>query len=84
MMKKILVIEDESEMREIITNILESNHYQVSIAENGTDGIELAKTINPDLIICDISMPVKDGFEVLAKNRIIEYNPLYISNRKDR
>ena len=64
-MKKILIIEDNQEMRENITEILELAHYSVSAAINGRQGVELAKKDVPDLIICDIMMPELDGYGVL-------------------
>ncbi|MBS1744572.1 MAG: response regulator [Bacteroidetes bacterium] len=64
-MKKILVIEDNHDVRENIAEILELSNYDVFTAENGKVGVELALTKNPDLIICDIMMPVLDGYGVL-------------------
>ncbi|MGI8893477.1 MAG: response regulator [Bacteroidia bacterium] len=65
MKKKILLIEDNPDMRENIAEILELSGYHVTTASNGKEGVELAKTSNPDLIICDIMMPVLDGYGVL-------------------
>src|SRR5678810_422287 len=64
-MKKILVIEDNNEVRENIAEILELSNYKVLTAENGKIGVELALSELPDLIICDIMMPVLDGYGVL-------------------
>ncbi|MBS1537016.1 MAG: response regulator [Bacteroidetes bacterium] len=64
-MKKILVIEDEDLIREAINLILRVNGFEVFIAENGAIGIALAKEILPDLIVSDIMMPEKDGYQVL-------------------
>lgn len=64
-MKKILVIEDNLELRENISEILELAGYNVNEAENGKVGVEKAKSWGPDLIICDIMMPVLDGYGVL-------------------
>lgn len=64
-MKKILLIEDNSEMRENISEILELANYQVESAENGKLGIEKARAFLPDLILCDVMMPELDGFGVL-------------------
>jgi len=64
-MKKILVIEDNNEIRENIGEILELADYEVSLAENGKRGVELAVSDNPDLILCDIMMPELDGYGVL-------------------
>ncbi|SEL39306.1 cAMP-binding domain of CRP or a regulatory subunit of cAMP-dependent protein kinases [Chitinophaga rupis] len=64
-MKKILIIEDNPEIRENTQEILELAGYKVFSAENGKDGVEQAIQHIPDLILCDITMPVLDGFGVL-------------------
>ena len=64
-MKKILLIEDNLEMRENTAEILELANYEVVTAENGKVGVEKAKAVLPDLIICDIMMPELDGYGVL-------------------
>ncbi|MDB6038401.1 MAG: two component transcriptional regulator, LuxR family [Verrucomicrobiales bacterium] len=64
-MKKILVIEDESEMRRNITTLLRYCDYATIGAANGREGIEAARRERPDLILCDVMMPELDGYEVL-------------------
>lgn len=64
-MKKILVIEDEPEMRRNITTLLRYYDYQTVAAENGRQGIELVRRERPDLILCDVMMPELDGHGVL-------------------
>ena len=64
-MKKLLIIEDNREIRENTQEILELAGYQVFVAENGKEGVEQAIAHIPDLILCDITMPVLDGFGVL-------------------
>ncbi|MFO1477421.1 MAG: response regulator transcription factor [Verrucomicrobiota bacterium] len=64
-MKKILVIEDEPEMRRNITALLRYQDYQPISAENGRAGIEAARREKPDLILCDVMMPELDGYGVL-------------------
>jgi DNA-binding response OmpR family regulator len=64
-MKTILLIEDNTEVRENTAEILELADYKVLTAPNGKIGVELAKKENPDLIICDIMMPELDGYGVL-------------------
>ncbi|KAA3661924.1 MAG: DNA-binding response regulator, partial [Calditrichaeota bacterium] len=63
---KILIVEDDIDMREYIKNELEQD-YHVSLANDGTQGIEQAIKINPDLIISDIMMPQMDGIEFCKK-----------------
>ena len=64
-MKKILLIEDNTEVRENTSEILSLANYNVLSAENGKIGVDLALKENPDLIICDIMMPELDGYGVL-------------------
>ncbi len=64
-MSKILVIEDAHSLRRDILEMLSFEGFEVSGAENGLIGVETARQIKPDLIICDIMMPAMDGFGVL-------------------
>lgn len=64
-MKKILVIEDNKDVRENTSEILDLAGYKVSMAANGKEGVTKATTEKPDLIICDIMMPELDGYGVL-------------------
>jgi len=71
-MKKILIIEDNDDIRENTAEILALANYQVITAENGKVGIEKALREKPDLIICDVLMPVLDGYGVL---HLVQKNP---------
>jgi DNA-binding response OmpR family regulator len=62
---KILLIEDNLEMRENTAEILELAGYNVITAENGKIGVKKAQEIIPDIVICDIMMPELDGYGVL-------------------
>jgi DNA-binding response OmpR family regulator len=64
-MKKVLLIEDNLEIRENTSEILSLANYEVFTAENGKVGVKLVKEKKPDLIICDIMMPELDGYGVL-------------------
>jgi CRP/FNR family transcriptional regulator, polysaccharide utilization system transcription regulator len=64
-MKTILLIEDNADVRENTAEILELASYKVLQAENGKIGVEMAQKNIPDLIICDIMMPVLDGYGVI-------------------
>src|SRR5271165_3187084 len=68
-MKKILVIEDEPEMRRNLTTILRLENFQPLPAANGRIGVELARRERPDLILCDVMMPELDGYGVIAALR---------------
>jgi CRP-like cAMP-binding protein/CheY-like chemotaxis protein len=70
-MKKILLIEDNKDVRENTAEILALAQYDVLTASNGKEGVEMAQKEKPDLIICDIMMPVLDGhgaLHLLSKN----------------
>lgn len=68
-MTKILVIDDEDSLRETSIAVLRSNGFEVSGASNGAEGIELARTTLPDLIVCDIRMELVDGYQLLTAIR---------------
>jgi CRP/FNR family cyclic AMP-dependent transcriptional regulator len=71
-MKRLLLIEDNAEIRENTAEILELANYAVDTAENGKIGVEMALANKPDLIICDVMMPVLDGYGVL---HLLNKNP---------
>ena len=64
-MKKVLIIEDNPDVRENLAEILTLGGYQAVTAENGKTGVEKALQESPDLILCDVMMPELDGFGVL-------------------
>jgi CheY-like chemotaxis protein len=64
-MKTILLIEDNTNILENLTEYFELEGYRILIANNGERGVELARELIPDLIICDVLMPQMDGHEVL-------------------
>lgn len=66
-MKKILFIEDESALQRAATQVLNEEGYRVYSALDGQTGIDLAKKERPDLILLDLVLPKKDGFEVLEE-----------------
>ncbi|MBW1972593.1 MAG: response regulator [Deltaproteobacteria bacterium] len=63
-MAKILLVDDDPDLVEAVTIILESKNYDVIAAYGGIEGLEKAKKENPDLIVLDVMMPDKDGYEV--------------------
>jgi CRP/FNR family cyclic AMP-dependent transcriptional regulator len=87
-MKKILLIEDNEDIRNNTAEILELSNYKVITAANGKTGVELAIKHVPDLIICDIMMPVLDGYGVLHavhKNEAIKNTPfIFLTAKTDR
>ncbi|MEI6446034.1 MAG: response regulator [Nostocales cyanobacterium ELA583] len=68
-MKTILIIEDEVQIRNNLREILHLSDFDTLVAENGLQGLELAKDKHPDLIICDLMMPELDGYGVLTQLR---------------
>lgn len=64
-MKKILVVEDQTDVRENIAELLEISGFEVLSAEDGAVGVDMALEHRPDLILCDVMMPRLDGFTVL-------------------
>ena len=64
MSKKILVVEDDQSIRELLVELLETEGYSVSSANNGKEALDSLKTeIRPDLILMDLMMPVMDGYQ---------------------
>ena len=68
-MNKILVIEDQPQMRKNLATILEMEGFQAITAENGRRGVELVRAEKPDLVVCDVMMPDMDGHAVLRTLR---------------
>ena len=87
-MQRILLIEDNDEIRENTAEILELANYKVDTAANGKVGVERALECVPDLIICDIMMPVLDGYGVLhllQKNETLKNVPfIFLTAKSER
>jgi CheY-like chemotaxis protein/CRP-like cAMP-binding protein len=84
-MKRILLIEDDTTLRETTAEILELENYEVVTAANGAKGVELAKLVQPNLIICDIMMPEMDGYkvlEILSSNKTTKRIPFIFMSAK--
>lgn len=69
MSKKILIIEDNDETRELLCMALEKRGYSVTVAEDGVRGYDIALFLRPDLIVTDIQMPGADGVHVVRRVR---------------
>ena len=81
MKKKILIIEDEEIMLDLLQRKLSNNGYEISVARNGEDGVKMIKEIKPDLILLDIIMPKMSGMEVLEemqKDKEVQSIPVII------
>ena len=77
-MKKVVLIEDDTVLRENTAELLELSGYEVATAPNGKIGVEIVINTLPDIIICDIMMPELDGYgvlETLVRNDTTKYIP---------
>ncbi|KAA3657385.1 MAG: response regulator [Calditrichaeota bacterium] len=68
-MQRILIIEDDEDIRIMLQKILEREHYETEVASNGKEGLELYKATPFDLVITDIVMPEKEGIETITELR---------------
>jgi CheY-like chemotaxis protein len=71
-MKKILIVDDSKEIRQLVKTTLEMNDYKVIEAPDGDKAVEIARKIKPDIIIMDLMMPGMDGFEA---TRLLSNDP---------
>lgn len=87
-MKKVLLIEDDAVLRENTAELLELSEYDVTTAQNGKIGIEIAQNLLPDIIVCDIMMPELDGYgvlEFLSNHDHTKYIPfIFLSAKTER
>lgn len=71
-MKRVLIVEDQADIRKLIRMTLEFEPYEIHEAANGTDGLRLASEVQPDLILLDVMMPGElDGLQVCARVRAL-------------
>jgi len=84
----ILIVDDDAAGREVLVSILEADGYELVLAENGFQAIELAHAIQPDIILLDVMMPGMDGFEtcrrIRSKKDIAEVPILFLTALDDR
>jgi len=82
MANTVLMIDDDPEFVEATTNLLEAKGFEVASASNGKDGLEKAKTVNPDIILLDVMMTTKsEGFDVareMHKEEKLKNTPVII------
>ncbi len=86
-MAQILIVDDSPTEAHILKGMLEKNGFEIETAENGTEGIERAKELKPDLILMDIVMPGLNGFQAtrqLTKNPETADIPVIIVTTKDQ
>ncbi|MBA3534722.1 MAG: response regulator [Ardenticatenales bacterium] len=76
-MKTILIVEDEYAIAQMLSEVLDEEGYRVVTAANGREGLECLARERPDLILCDVMMPVMDGRELYRQVRMIpQYNSI--------
>ncbi|KPK96656.1 MAG: hypothetical protein AMJ95_12930 [Omnitrophica WOR_2 bacterium SM23_72] len=66
-MKKILIVDDEEELREILKKKLEQNQYEAATASTGEEGIRICQAQKVDLVLLDVAMPQMDGYQICEK-----------------
>ncbi len=85
--KRILIVEDEIVLQDVYKLILTTGGYEVHTANNGVEGIQKIKSVNPDLMLLDVFMPVMDGKELLRNIDLNQYPDMIVmvySNLSDR
>ena len=82
MARKILIVEDESNIAELINLYLKKEGYETMIAEDGGKALELYRLFRPDLVLLDIMLPVMDGWSVLRKVREAGKTPVIMLTAK--
>lgn len=73
-MKKVLIVDDEADIIEILKFVLEAQGYECITATDGESGLNLAREIRPDLIILDVMMPKINGYKI---SRLLKYDSKY-------
>ncbi len=68
-MLKLLVVDDEVDVCDFVKNFFKERNFEVSVAYDGKEALSIVKSINPDIILLDIKMPVMDGIEALKAIR---------------
>ena len=78
-----MVVEDDASLASWIADYLTTQNFQVAVADRGDDAIELIKDDIPDLVLLDINLPGKDGFEVCKEVRNYYFNPILMMTARD-
>ena len=70
--KKVLIVDDEAPLRRVLEFKLKNSGYQVLIAQNGVQGLDLIKTEQPDAVVTDIMMPEMDGQQLCEQSNALK------------
>ncbi|HKQ60746.1 MAG TPA: response regulator [Candidatus Polarisedimenticolaceae bacterium] len=84
--RRILVVDDDAVTLRFVASLLEGEGYHVLVAEDGDHGLEMARRHLPDLVICDLLMPYRDGYELvraIRSSQRLERVPVVILSMKD-
>ena len=82
MPKKVLIVEDDNNIAQLLHLYLEKEGFETQVAKDGGKGVELFRSFQPDLVLLDIMMPVMDGFAVLRKIRETDKTPVIMLTAK--
>ena len=77
------MVEDDSSLASWIADYLTSHNFQVAVADRGDHAVELIRDDSPDLVLLDINLPVKDGFEICKEVRSYYNNPILMMTARD-
>lgn len=82
MAKTVLIVEDESNIRELLRMYLEQEGYIVEMAQNGAEGLRIFKRVHPDLVLLDLMMPIMDGTQMIRELRSFSNTPVIMLTAK--
>src|SRR5262249_16794120 len=76
--KRVLVVDEEEDVRELLKTVLDDAGYAVETAANGAEGLAKISAVQPDLVLLDLNMPVLDGWEVLERLPRLNQPPVVV------
>lgn len=82
MAKTVLIVEDESNIRELLRMYLEQEGYVTEMAQNGAEGLRVFKRVHPDLVLLDLMMPIMDGTQMIKELRTFSKTPVIMLTAK--
>ena len=82
MEKTILIVEDDSNIRELLSLYLEQEGYRIETAQDGAEGLRAYKRVHPDMVLLDLMMPVMDGTQMIRELRTFSKTPVIILTAK--